>query len=146
MQSLPEIEGGTVDTLPAALKIFAELFKVDLGSIDTSSGADAIINEIAGKMALPIGNMIAVIVTYIVLFIVILLLLKILIALLDIIFTKGILGKINSICGMLLGMIVTTVVCCIIVSIVGKISYKAVEGVVCQFFMNFNPFSLLMQI
>jgi hypothetical protein len=43
-------------------------------------------------------------------------------------------------------MVVTTVVCCIIVSLVGKISYEAVAGPVCQFFMNFNPFSLLMKI
>lgn len=146
INSLPEISADATDSIPAALKIFAELFKVDLGGLDASAGTEAVINEVASKMALPIGNLIAVIVTYLALFLVILLLLKILIALLDVIFTKGLLGKINKILGLLLGMVVTTVVCCIIVSLVGKISYEAVAGPVCQFFMNFNPFSLLMKI
>lgn len=146
IQSMPEVSGETVDSIPTVLKVFANLFNVDLSGIDPSAGTEFIINEIAEKMALPIGNLIAVVVTYLVLFVIILLILKILIALLDVIFTKGLLGKVNKFLGMVLGMVVTTVVCCILASIVGKISYEAVAGPVCQFFMNFNPFSLLLQI
>lgn len=144
MSSLPESGAeGVTEALPAALKVLANLFKVDLSAIDTSLGIEAVINEISAQMAAPIGNLIAVVVTYVVLYVVFLLLLKIAIALLDAIFTTGWLGKINKFFGVLLGAVFATVICCIIVSIIGKISYETIEGPVSQFFRNFNPFVLV---
>ena len=142
--------GGSVDIssdkMPVVLKLMAQMVNADVSSLPENATTDEIISLISNQLALPIGNLIAVIVTYLALFILLMILLTVLIALLDTVFTKGVLGKINKGLGVLLGAVVATVTACVIANIVGIFSADAVSGTVTQFFKNINPFSMIMKL
>ena len=134
------------ESMPLALRLLAEMLNVDVAGIDTSAGTESLIRAISTAVATPIGNFIAVIVTYVLLFIVTMILLKILIALLDILFARGILGKINKIFGLLLGGVFATVIACIIANVAFKVSPAFASGPITEFFKNINPFAVIMKI
>lgn len=73
------------------------------------------------------------------------LLLTLLIALLDVVFTRGILGKINKVLGLLLGGVIAMVVACVAANIINLISPEAASGAITQFFKNINPFAIMMK-
>ena len=147
VESCPDVEiENSIESLPTVLKILAEMSDVDLSELDPSAATEEILHAIAEDLAVPVGNLIAVLITYAALFLILLILIGILVALLDAIFTTGWLGKINKGLGLLLGAVVTTVICCVLASIVSAISDNAVSGPISQFFINFNPFSLIFKI
>ena len=131
--------------VPAVLKLAAELMKLDLGALGSEATTEEILSLMAAQMAVPIGNLVAVAVTYLALFIVFMILLSVLIALLDVVFTKGILGKINKGLGLLLGGVIAMVVACVVANIVGAVFADAARGTITQFFKNINPFAIVMK-
>ena len=135
----------SAESLPAILRIVADILNLDLVS-ESASATESILADIASKLAIPIGNFIAVVVTYVALFLILMLVLTILIKLLDTVFTKGWLGKVNKFLGLLLGAVIATVVASIIANIINAIAPSITDGAITQFFKNFNPFSLIMQI
>ena len=147
VENCPEIsaEGG-FDTMPVILKIFASMMNVDVSAFGESATTEQILGAIAEQMALPIGNLIAVVVTYAALFIILILILSVLIALLDVVFTQGVLGRINKFLGLLLGGVIAAVIACVIANICYRISPTFAGGFVSQFFKNINPFAILMKI
>ena len=134
------------ESMPVALRLLAQILNVDVSGIDASSGTEGLIKAISSAVAAPIGNFVAVVITYVLLFVSIMILLKILIALLDILFARGILGKINKILGLLLGGVFATVTACIIANVAFKVSPEIAGGPITEFFKNINPFAVIMKI
>ena len=146
MESCPNITGETAtESLPTLLKLSAELFKVDLSGTEGLSGAEAIINSISEKMAAPIGNLIAVVVTYVLLFFVSMIFTKIMLAVLNKFVKKGLLGRVNKALGFITGGMIATIIACMISSIAYKVSPDFASGAVSTFIRNINPFSILMK-
>lgn len=135
----------SAEQMPTMLKLFAEMFDLNVNSSGAEATSEEVLSALAEKMAAPIGNLIAVVVTYIALFIVFMLLLTVLIALLDVVFTRGILGKINKFFGLLLGGVIAMVVACVLANVVEIFSADATSGAITQFFKNFNPFAIMMK-
>lgn len=146
MERCPDITAETAsDSLPTILKLTAELFKIDITTSAELSSAEAIIDAVSEKMALPIGNLIAVVVTYVVLFFVSLIFTKILLAILNKCVKKGFLGRVNQFLGLITGGMIATVLACIISSIAFKVSPEFASGQVSTFIRNINPFAILMK-
>ncbi len=146
MESAPDITAETAsDSLPTLLKLTAELFKVDLSATEGLVGAEAVINSISEKMAAPMGNLIAVIVTYVALFFVSLLLTKVLLAILNKFVKKGLLGRVNKALGLLTGGMIATIIACVISSVAYKASPDFASGAISTFIRNINPFAILMK-
>ena len=135
----------TTETMPVLLKLFVEILNVDLTGVENAA-TESILSAIAQQMALPIGNLIAVVVTYALLFIILMLLLSVLLSLADIILTKGWIGKVNKLLGLLLGGVIASVIACIFANICYKISPTFASGAITEFFKNINPFAIVMQI
>ena len=149
IQSYPDAGAEfSAESLPVVLKIAAELLKLDIPTEGAAgqTAVEAVLADISAKMAVPIGNFIAVVATYVALFLIFMILLTVLIKLLDTVFTKGWLGKVNKFFGMLLGAVVATVISSVLANIVNAVAPTVADGAVTQFFINFNPFSLIMQI
>ena len=132
------------EKMPTLLKLFAEMMDLEISAGGSELTSEEVLTALAEKMATPIGNLIAVVVTYAALFIILMLLLTVLIALLDVVFTRGVLGKINKVLGLLLGAVIATVAACIVANVIALISAEAASGVITQFFKNINPFAIMM--
>ncbi len=146
MARCPDITHETAsESLPTLLKLAAEMFKIDITTSENLTSADAIIDAISGKMALPVGNFIAVVVTYVILFFVSLLITKMLIAILDKCVKKGLLGRVNKVLGLLTGGMIATVLACVIASMVYKAYPDFANGPVSTFIRNINPLAILMK-
>ena len=146
MENCPDITTETAaDSMPTLLKLMANLFKIDFSATEGLSGTEAAVSGISEKMALPIGNLIAVIVTYIVLFIVARILTRIMLAIINKFVKKGLLGRVNKILGLLTGGMIATILACIISSIAYKISPEFASGAISTFIRNINPFAFLMK-
>lgn len=146
LEAYPTVTGeGAAESVPTILKLAAELLKLDISALGGDATTDEVLALMAKEMAVPIGNLIAVAVTYLALFIVFMLLLSLMISLLDVIFTRGILGKVNKFLGLLLGGVIAMVAACIVANIVGAISADAARGAITQFFKNINPFAFVMK-
>lgn len=146
LENAPDLTADTAsESLPTLIKLMAVIFKVDFGSITETAGTDGVVAEISKQMALPIGNLIAVIVTYVALFIVSMILTKILIAILNVLMKKGILGKINKALGFVFGGMLATIFACIISTIAYKVDPDFANGAISVFFRSINPFAILMK-
>lgn len=146
LESCPDITAETAsDSLPTMIKLMAGMFKVDFSGAEAESTADGVISAISKEMALPVGNLIAVIVTYVALFIVSIILTKILLAILNKLVKKGLLGRVNKWLGLLFGGMLAVIASCIISSIAYKISPDFAGGMISTFFRNINPFAILMK-
>lgn len=146
MEQCPDITSETAsESLPSLIKLMANLFNVDFSVTDGANSAEAVISAIAKEMALPVGNLIAVIVTYVALFIVSLILTKIILAILNALVKKGLLGRINKFLGLLFGGMLGAILACIVASIAYKISPEFADGAISSFFRNINPFAILMK-
>ncbi len=134
------VEAGisVTDELPTAIKFFADLLRIDTNEIATLEG---VVTELSGRL----GGFVAIIISYVSLFIIFILLLKLVIALFDIAFRKGMLGKINSVLGLILGGAIAFVAASILVNIVGAFASGVIQGPISQFFKNFNPLVLLLE-
>ena len=137
-------EGVAAEEIPSALKFMAELFNLDMSSLESGASSEEVLSLMADKMAAPIGNLIAVVVTYLALFIIFMILLKLVIWLFDSVFKKGLIGKVNKILGLLLGGVIAMVVACVVANIAGAVSADLARGAVTQFFKNINPFAIVM--
>ena len=138
-------DGVATDEIPSALKFMAEIFNLDMSSLESGATSEEILSLMSDKMAAPIGNLIAVVVTYLALFIIFMILLKIVIWLFDSVFKKGLIGKVNKILGLLLGGVVAMVIACVAANIAGAVSENLASGVITQFFKNINPFAIVMK-
>lgn len=146
LENCPDITAETAsDSLPLLIKLFAAVCDVDFGAAEQATTAEGVINAIAEEIALPIGNLIAVIVTYVALFIVSLIFTKIMLAIIDKLVQKGILGKVNKFFGLLAGGMFAMIASCIISNIAYKISPDFANGAISTFFRNINPFAILMK-
>lgn len=146
IENCPDITAETAsDSLPLLIKLCAAIYDVDFGAASEATTAEGVIDAIAEQMALPIGNLIAVVVTYIALFIVSLIFTKIMLAILDHLVKKGILGRINKILGVIAGGMFAMIAACIISNIAYKISPDFAGGAISVFFRNINPFAILMK-
>ena len=144
LESCPDITAETAsESLPTFIRLMANVFKVDFSAV--GDGAEGILTEISRQMALPIGNLIAVVVTYVALFIVSVVITKIIIAILNALVKKGILGKINKVLGLLFGGMLAIIFACVLSSIAYKIDPDFASGAVATFFRNINPFAILMK-
>ena len=147
MENCPELTATTAEKgLPLMFRLIAETLKIDLASLDPAATTEEIVALIAEQMSLPIGNLVAVVVTYVALFIILLILLTVLVALLDAVFTTGWLGKVIKVLGLLLGAVVAAVIVSVLANIIGAFAPSVVSGAISQFFKNLNPFSFLMKI
>jgi len=146
LENCPDITGETAaDSLPFLIRIFARIYDVDFGAAEEATTAEGVINAIAEEMALPIGNLVAVIVTYVALFIVSLIFTKIMLAILNKLVKKGLLGRVNKILGLVTGGMFAMIAACIISNIAYKISPEFAGGAISVFFRNINPFAFLMK-
>ena len=146
MESCPEITAESAsESLPSLLEFVVRVFNIEFTTTDQASGTEAIISAISKELALPIGNLIAVIVTYVALFFVSMLLTRIVLAILNKLVKKGLLGKINKFLGLIFGGMLGTISACIISSVAYKISPEFADGAVSSFFREFNPFAILMK-
>ncbi len=146
LEAYPNVTGvAAAESVPTLLRLVAELLKVDISTLGSDATTEEVLSLMASEMAIPIGNLVAVAVTYLALFIVFMLLLTLLISLLDVVFTRGILGKINKFLGLLLGGVIAMVAACVVANVVGAISADAASGAITQFFKNINPFAIVMK-
>ena len=146
MESCPDITAESAsESLPSVLNFIVRLFDIEFTTTDQASSAEAVISAISKEMALPIGNLIAVIVTYVALFFVSMILTRIILAILNKLVKKGLLGRINKFLGLIFGGMLGIIVACIISSIAYKISPEFADGVISNFFREFNPFAILMK-
>ena len=146
MERCPDITAETAsDSLPTILKLTAEIFKIDISTSAELSSAEAIIDAVSEKMAVPLGNLIAVVVTYAVLFFVSLIFTKIMLAILNKCVKKGFLGHVNQILGLITGGMIATIVASIISSVAFKVSAEFASGQISTFIRNINPFAILMK-
>ncbi len=146
MESCPDITAESAsESLPALLEFMVRVFDIEFTTIEQAGSAEAVIAAISKEMALPIGNLIAVIVTYVALFFVSMILTKIVLAILNKLVKKGLLGRINKFLGLIFGGMLGIIAACIISSIAYKISPEFADGAVSNFFREFNPFAILMK-
>ena len=146
LENCPDITAETAtDSLPLLIRLCAAIYDVDFGAAEQATTAEGVIDAIAEEMALPLGNLIAVIVTYIVLFIVSLIFTKIMLAVLNKLVKKGILGRVNKFLGIFAGGIFAMITACVISNIAYKISPDFASGAISVFFRNINPFAILMK-
>lgn len=146
MENCPDITAQTAtDSLPSILKLTAKMFDVDFTAAEEASGAEGVIAAISKEIAIPLGNLIAVVVTYVVLFIVSLILTKIILAILNKLVKKGLLGRVNKYLGLVFGGMIAAILSCIVSSIAFKISPEFADGMISTFFRNINPFAILMK-
>lgn len=134
------------DEIPLIFRLMIEIFKIDTGSVDVNSTTEVLIEEISSKLSVPVGNLIAVIITYAIVFVIMIILLSVAISLLDIAFKKGTLGRINRVLGSILGVIIAIVIAAVLANIIYKIIPPVADGVVSQFFKNINPFAMILKI
>lgn len=135
-----------IDDLPLVFRLMIEILNVDTSNLDANATTEELINEISSKLAGPVGNFFAVIVTYAAVFLVLSIVLSIVISLLDIAFKKGTLGKINRVLGAVLGVVIAIVAACVLANIAYKILPSVSDGVITQFFKNINPFAIILQL
>ena len=146
MENCPDITTETAtESMPTLLKLMANLFNIDFSATEGISETETVISGISEKMALPIGNLIAVIVTYVLLFIVAKIFTRILLAVLNKFAKKGLLGRVNKFLGFLTGGMIATILACITSSIAYKISPEFASGAISTFIRNINPFAILMK-
>lgn len=147
IENSPDITTETAaDSMPTLLKLMANLFNIDFSTAaDGLSGTETVISGISEKMALPVGNLIAVIVTYIALFIIAKIFTRVLLAVLNKFVKKGLLGRVNKVLGLLTGGMVATILACITSSIAYRISPEFASGAISTFIRNINPFAILMK-
>ncbi|MBE6536762.1 MAG: CvpA family protein [Ruminococcaceae bacterium] len=146
LENCPDITAETAsDSLPMLIKLMANLFKVDFSGAEQANSAEEVLSAISKEMSLPVGNLIAVVVTYVALFIVSLVLTKIILAILNKLVKKGLLGRLNKWLGLLFGGMLAAISACIISSIAYRISPEFADGAISTFFRNINPFAILMK-
>ena len=146
LENCPDITAETAaDSLPLLIRICAAIYDVDFGAAEEATTAEGVINAIAEEIALPIGNLIAVIVTYIALFIVSMVFTKIMLAIINRLVKKGVLGRVNKYFGLFAGGMFAMIAACIISNIAYKVSPDFAGGAISVFFRNINPFAILMK-
>lgn len=150
IKNCPELNVDNIaEELPVVLKMAAVMYGINVEEIVAENAGRDIIAEITAVLAEPVISILSIIISFVVLYFVFKLAVKIVLALVDLIFSKGIFGKLNKALGGVSGAIISFAAAWAVAVLVESIfhiigSGNENAGIIYTFFNTYSPIELLL--